>query len=147
MRSADRIGVGIGMGIGQTRGLSLHADLAFVRLETYQRKIFGDYIKKSRPARVVTTDAGLNDYINDFFCSSLVVGRREGGGRLPLIPGLRRGLLLCRVSGCRRRQAFCHRRAFSGRKVSSGRRAFYLRRLFSSFRPRRVALSSCCESP
>ena len=97
MRSADRIGVGIGIGIGQTRGLSLHADLASVRYANISKEDFGDYIKKSRPARVVVTDAGLNDYINDFFCSSLVVGRREGGGRQPLIPGPHPGLLLVRA--------------------------------------------------
>ena len=65
MRSADRIGVGIGMGIGQTRGLSLHVDLASVRYANISKEDFGYYIKKSRPARVVVTDAGLNDYIND----------------------------------------------------------------------------------
>ena len=39
--------------------------------------------KNGRPARVVTTDAGLNDYINDIFFT--------------LIPGLLPGLLLARV--------------------------------------------------
>ena len=33
--------------------------------------------KNGRPARVVMTDAGLNDYINDFLFCSLVGGRRE----------------------------------------------------------------------
>gem|GEM_PF-6472527 len=46
MWSADRIGVGIGMGIGQTRGLSLHANLASVRYANISKEDFWDYIKK-----------------------------------------------------------------------------------------------------
>ena len=63
-------------------------------------KDFGAY-KNERPARVVMTDAGLNDYINDL---SFFPGFGEGEGIIfPLILYLLRGLLLVRVWGFRRR--------------------------------------------
>ena len=55
---------------------------------------------RNRPARVVTTDAGLNDYINDL---SFFPGFGEGEGIISPIPYLLRGLLLVRVWGFRRR--------------------------------------------
>ena len=55
-----------------TCGRSARIGICWVE-QTYQRRIllglyndFGAY-KNERPARVVTTDAGLNDYINDIF--------------------------------------------------------------------------------
>ena|GEM_PF-5234180 len=127
MRSADRIGVGI----GQTRGLSLHAGVPpeweFISTRPSRGRIISlkpstCIYKNGRPARVVMTDAGLNDYINDI---SFLPGFEFKRGNRPPILGLRRGLLRDRVSGCRPRRASCRHRASCHRQVSCHRQAFY----------------------